>query len=335
MGRVQLVQSVIQGMLAYSFHIYAWPVSLLKTIDGWIRNFIWSGDVNKRKLVTVAWHKLCTPTAAGGLGLRSVRKINEAATLKLCWDMVSSRSQWACFLKARYLKDSLPVKHYLTSSIWPGLKTCYHMVTDNVAWQLGDGSSINFWRDPWLPEPVLNILQVPSNMHGFFQSKICDFIKDAVWSLPPELSSAFPDLAALINKVTIPLAPDQDRLVWRHSDSGILSSKGAFLFLNPSLQQRAWGKLIWNPYTPPSRSFVVWRLMHNKLPTDDNLIARGCTVVSMCSLCGLACETSSHLFLACPFAVRLWQWLQGMIGCTIDLSSVSSVLEICSRSWSS
>lgn len=34
MGRVQLVQSVIQGMLAYSFHIYVWPVALLKQLDG-------------------------------------------------------------------------------------------------------------------------------------------------------------------------------------------------------------------------------------------------------------------------------------------------------------
>ncbi|KAE9602007.1 putative RNA-directed DNA polymerase [Lupinus albus] len=31
MGRVELVQSVIHSMLAYSFHIYAWPSSLLKT----------------------------------------------------------------------------------------------------------------------------------------------------------------------------------------------------------------------------------------------------------------------------------------------------------------
>lgn len=54
MGRLQLVNSVIQGMLAYSFHIYVWPVSLIMQLDGWIRNFIWSGDIHKRKYVTVA-----------------------------------------------------------------------------------------------------------------------------------------------------------------------------------------------------------------------------------------------------------------------------------------
>lgn len=40
MGRVQLVKSIIQGMMVYSFHVYLWPVSLLKSLDRSIRNFI-------------------------------------------------------------------------------------------------------------------------------------------------------------------------------------------------------------------------------------------------------------------------------------------------------
>lgn len=133
MGRVQLVKSIIQGMLVYSFHIYVWPKSLLKSIDTWINNFIWSGDVSTRKLVTVAWHKLCTPTFAGGLGLRSVRKTNDAATLKLCWNFLSSDSQWANFLKACFLKDKHPISYHIKSSIWSGLTGCFNIVFANTA----------------------------------------------------------------------------------------------------------------------------------------------------------------------------------------------------------
>lgn len=39
-GRVELFKFVIHGMLLYSFLIYVWPVSLIKTVDKWIRNFI-------------------------------------------------------------------------------------------------------------------------------------------------------------------------------------------------------------------------------------------------------------------------------------------------------
>lgn len=70
--------------------VYSWPVSLIKEIEKNIRNFIWSGDTEKRKIVTVAWHKLCKPVEEGGLGLRSLRKLNEATNLKLCWDMLHS-----------------------------------------------------------------------------------------------------------------------------------------------------------------------------------------------------------------------------------------------------
>jgi len=53
-GRVQLVSYVIQSMLIHSIYIYSWPISLLKDIERWVRNFIWSGDPEKRKLMTVA-----------------------------------------------------------------------------------------------------------------------------------------------------------------------------------------------------------------------------------------------------------------------------------------
>jgi len=50
--RIQLVKSVI------AWHIYSWLVSLIKEVDNWIRNFI-----DKRKFSSIAWHKVCVPTA--------------------------------------------------------------------------------------------------------------------------------------------------------------------------------------------------------------------------------------------------------------------------------
>jgi hypothetical protein len=54
MGRVQLVRAIIHGMLVYSFHVYAWPHAHFRQVDRLIRNFIWSGDINTKKLCTVA-----------------------------------------------------------------------------------------------------------------------------------------------------------------------------------------------------------------------------------------------------------------------------------------
>lgn len=75
-GRARLIHSVLQSMLVYSITTYSWPSSLIKELEVWFINFLWSRDVSKRKLVHVAWYKVCRPVPEGGLNIRSL------ATLK-------------------------------------------------------------------------------------------------------------------------------------------------------------------------------------------------------------------------------------------------------------
>ncbi len=96
-------------MLLHSISIYSWPVALIKDLEKWMRYFIWSGDVNKRKLVSVAWHKICSPQKEGGSGIRNLSKINEVANLKLCWELNLSQLQWAQFLKEKVIKNRKPI----------------------------------------------------------------------------------------------------------------------------------------------------------------------------------------------------------------------------------
>jgi len=66
-GRVELVNSVIYDFLSYNFQVYKWPSSLLKLVDKWVRNFIWTGDINKQGSVTVNWGTICNPKSEGRL----------------------------------------------------------------------------------------------------------------------------------------------------------------------------------------------------------------------------------------------------------------------------
>jgi len=63
--------------------IFSWPTSLLRDMEKWIRNFIWSGDTGKKQLVTVSWKKVCVDKDEGGLGIRSLICLNQATNLKL------------------------------------------------------------------------------------------------------------------------------------------------------------------------------------------------------------------------------------------------------------
>lgn len=116
-GRVQLVRSVVQGMMIHSISIYSWPISLLKDLERCIKNFIWSGEINKRKLITVAWKKVCKPLNEGGLGIRSLITLNEATNLKLCWDLLHSNEAWAQLLRKRVFRETRAINHHIFSSL--------------------------------------------------------------------------------------------------------------------------------------------------------------------------------------------------------------------------
>ncbi|PNX88874.1 ribonuclease H, partial [Trifolium pratense] len=42
-------------------------VSLIKELERYLRNFLWSGDLNTRKTVTVSWSTVCSSIDEGGL----------------------------------------------------------------------------------------------------------------------------------------------------------------------------------------------------------------------------------------------------------------------------
>lgn len=139
-GRVQIVKSDIQGMLIHTITIYDWPVSLIKDIEKCIRNFIWSGDISKRKLITVSWKKVCKPTSEGGLGIRSMSAINQAANLKLCWGMLTYHDSWAKILYSRIIKNNKVIQYHIFSSVWSSIKNEYQHLIENTKWLLGDGN---------------------------------------------------------------------------------------------------------------------------------------------------------------------------------------------------
>lgn len=78
----------------------------------------------------------------------------------------------------------------------------------------------------------------------------------------------------------------------------------------------------------------MWRILHDKMPTDDNLIQRGFQIPSICSLCGTTSESSTHLFLECSFAKEIWCWLQSLINANVDLCNFAEPFKTYERDWS-
>jgi len=259
------------------------------------------------------------------LDIKPTRLINEALILKLAWDLMAKETQWSFLFKKRYFKNGKSIAHHFKSSVWSGIKVQIGTVMENSLWIVGIGEIINFWTDNWLEEPLVDFIQLDSDFHGHLKGTVSEVIANGGWELPAVLKD-FGDIQNRLESLVLPTGQLPDVLVWTHALDGILTSKLAFSFLRPTTTLLPWAEHIWRSSVPPSHSCIYWRLHHGKMPTDENLRNRGCIVVSVCSLCLTAAESSDHLFLRCQFATHLWNWIGGKLNCVIDCSSVDTIL---------
>jgi ribonuclease HI len=176
--------------------------------------------------------------------------------------------------------------------------------------------------------------QLPASTAHLLVAKVADVVTNQNWTLPVDFCQAFPLITTDIQATPLPCTSERDELIWADSASGHLTFTNAYFCGLPPLQKSSWSKIIWRLFIPPARSLVAWRIMQDVLATDDNLLKRGFLIVSCCSLCGRAYETTDHLFLRCPFITRYWNWLATVIGQNINVTSFPALLGTCNRGWS-
>jgi len=204
----------------------------------------------------------------------------------------------------------------------------------NSSWLIGDGSLVNFSNDTWCGDPLSGQLHLNHQVARHLTTKVLDFISDGEWEIPAFLQTYFPTLANLVSHVTISTHQASDRLMWKHSNNGDLPLKEAYGFKSSHSQPAKLAKAIGSTNIPPSKSMVSWRLMYGKIPTDDQLVLRGMSLVSVCNCCFKNQETASHLFFHCNFASQLWNWLASILNRNVQVGSIEEVWSLTDRGWS-
>ena len=232
------------------------------------------------------------------------------------------------------MKNQQPVKYDISSSIWSGIKHKYSEVILNSSWLVGNRSEITFWTDNWCGEPLVSTLNISAIIQPLLKSFVSNFINGFTWNLPTSLVQIFPNLQSIIDKVYIPVVEKDDQLMWKHTHDGNLSFKDAYQYHCEIGQNISWAKITWNKSIPPSKYLMVWRSLHNKLPTDENLSSRGCQFPSIYCLCRKEQETTNHLLLTCDFAKLIWKWLASIIKIPCIFVSIQKAINVSQRSWS-
>ncbi|XP_075099218.1 uncharacterized protein LOC142176058 [Nicotiana tabacum] len=96
------VNQVVQKQIMEIFILPKKVIQFIKTI---CRRFLWTGDAEPTKKALIAWKRLCSPKAGGGLNFIDVELWNEAAICKLLWNICTRKEKlWVHWIHIYYLK---------------------------------------------------------------------------------------------------------------------------------------------------------------------------------------------------------------------------------------
>lgn len=101
-----------------------------------------------------------------------------------------------------------------------------------------------------------------------------------------------------------------NRKRWCLTTNGGFLVKSFYKFLNHR-GIRCPTNLIWKSSCPKKISLFNWLAWDNNILTFENLATRRCNRLPnpTCLLCHAAVESVDHLFLWCPFAERIWNFI--------------------------
>ncbi|KAL6190669.1 hypothetical protein ACLB2K_037063 [Fragaria x ananassa] len=303
-GRLQLIMSTIYSMLIHSFQVYQWPISLLRRLEVWCRNFLWSGSIDAHGVPLVAWKQCCSPLDEGGVGLKQLRVLNFSLLLKKAWDVFTSVSDGCTLLRTRFWRNGKLRRSYATSSIWPGVKHLWPHILENGKWLIGNGRRVLFWKDNFIGRPLYELFGLHDREANQLNILVADYISNGAWNFPTILQLHFPGVCDFVKQnVSISLSDhEDDQFIWTPSASGVLSARDAYNFLRPKFAVVSWGKLLWKNFIPPRMSLLAWKILKGHVLSEEFLQKRGISMASRCSLCHRHGESLEHIFLSCSFA---------------------------------
>ncbi|XP_058783929.1 uncharacterized protein LOC131658677 [Vicia villosa] len=100
--------------------------------------------------------------------------------------------------------------------------------------------------------------------------KVADCWKNNSWALHDNLQIAMPDLLETIAPFSVSDLNMEDSLAWKDVENGNLTIKHAYNMTAKPVSIAHWSMFPWDKDTTPAHSIFVWRLFHNRIPTDEN-----------------------------------------------------------------
>ena len=129
--------------------------STIHRIEKLQRDFLWHGTSEERKFHLVDLNLVCRSKKEGGLGISTLRKVNQALLGKWIWRIgEDSEGLWHQVLASKhgFSRDGWDVQEcsYKALSIWRGIMSAKESFMEQIRYRVGTGDGILFWLDNWI-----------------------------------------------------------------------------------------------------------------------------------------------------------------------------------------
>ena len=155
--RLCLIKFVLTSLLLFYISFFRMPTTLVKEVNRIQNNFLWDWGSKSRKIVQVAWDKVCEPKDKGGLEVIDIRRFNFALLRKQIWILkYEKRSLWKDILDSMY-GGWKGLRSWVQNSKefvwWRDIRKVWNLeewgndFDDEGWWEVGDEKEIRFWKD--------------------------------------------------------------------------------------------------------------------------------------------------------------------------------------------
>ncbi|GJT74443.1 RNA-directed DNA polymerase, eukaryota [Tanacetum coccineum] len=264
------------------------------------------------------WTKVLASKKYGGLGVSSFYALNRALLFRWVWRFLShDNSLWFRFISAMH-GSSFQIRSSFHCSNWlsinrevSALKLQGIYFLSHCKRRVGSGMQTRFWEDLWLGEVPFNELfprlyalennkecSVAVKMQGEIDSSFRRHVRGGVETQQLE------NIQDLVRSKV--LSNVDDRWAWDLNGGGDFCVKDARDLVDEVLLPKENVATRWIKTIPIKVNVFAWKLHLDRLPTRSNLLKRGIQVQSsLCPICNVLQEDTSHLFFSCDVALAI------------------------------
>ncbi|WJZ99896.1 hypothetical protein VitviT2T_018303 [Vitis vinifera] len=210
--------------------------------------------------------------------------------------------------------------------LWKGIRMGWKMVSDRLAFIVGNGRRVSFWRDRWCGESPLymtfpSIFALTVEKEAWVANIWDPLVEGGRGGWNPCFLRAFNDweieeAERFMERIQSKRVCEdvEDTVSWTETKSGKFSVKSLFIALEAGGSSLFPSSFIWNVNVQPKISFFAWEATWGKALTLDLVQKRGWALANRCFMCLEKEENINHLLFHCSRTRALWDLLFTLFG---------------------